>query len=70
MEASIGRDRGQEPSNRECPDHIGAVGTYESRGHPKGQHAIGNIASKLSFTSFSTNSLKLSYFVHHSNLTA
>ena len=28
MEASIGRDRGQEPSNRECPDHIGAVGTY------------------------------------------
>ena len=24
----VGRDRGQEPSNRECPDHIGAVGTY------------------------------------------
>ena len=22
------RYRGQEPSNRECPDHIGAVGTY------------------------------------------
>ena len=31
MEASIGRDRGQEPCNRECPDHIGAVGTYASR---------------------------------------
>ena len=28
MEVSIGYDRGQEPSNRECPDHIGAVGTY------------------------------------------
>ena len=28
MEVSIGRDRGQEPYNRECPDHIGAVGTY------------------------------------------
>ena len=28
MEVSIGRDRGQEPSNRECPDHIGAIGTY------------------------------------------
>ena len=21
-------DRGQDPSNHECPDHIGAVGTY------------------------------------------
>ena len=29
VEVSIGWDRGQEPSNRECPDHIGAVGTYE-----------------------------------------
>ena len=28
MEVSIGRDMGLEPSNRECPDHIGAVGTY------------------------------------------
>ena len=28
VEVSIGRDRGQGPSNRECPDHIGAVGTY------------------------------------------
>ena len=26
MEVSIGWDRGQEPSNRECPDHISAVG--------------------------------------------
>ena len=31
MEAYIGRDRGQEPSNREYPDHIGAVGTYAYR---------------------------------------
>ena len=29
LEVSIGRDRGKEFSNRECPDHIGAVGTYE-----------------------------------------
>ena len=28
VEVSIGRDRGQEPSNRECSDHISAVGTY------------------------------------------
>ena len=28
VEVSIGRDRGQEPSNCECPDHVGAVGTY------------------------------------------
>ena len=28
MEVSIRRDRGQDPSNRDCPDHIGAVGTY------------------------------------------
>ena len=29
MEVSIRRDRGQEPfNNRECPDHIGAGGTY------------------------------------------
>ena len=28
VEVSIQRDRGQEPSNRECPGHIGAVGTY------------------------------------------
>ena len=28
VEVSIGQDRGQEPSNCECPDHISAVGTY------------------------------------------
>ena len=33
MEVSIGWDKGEDPSNRECPnrecpDHIGAVGTY------------------------------------------
>ena len=28
MFPSGGTARGQEPSNRECPDHIGAVGTY------------------------------------------
>ena len=28
VEVSIWRDREQGPSNRECPDHIGAVGTY------------------------------------------
>ena len=26
-EVSIGQDRGQEPFNHECPDHVGAVGT-------------------------------------------
>ena len=28
VEVSIRQDGGQEPYNRECPDHIGAVGTY------------------------------------------
>ena len=27
MEVSIGWDRGQDPSNHECPGHIGAVDT-------------------------------------------
>ena len=32
-EVPIGWDRGQEPSNRECPDHIDAVGTYGCTKH-------------------------------------
>ena len=30
-EVSIGQDRGQEPSIHECPNHIGTVGTCESK---------------------------------------
>ena len=36
MEVSIGRDRGQEPSSRECPNHISAVGSYGDRGRGGG----------------------------------
>ena len=28
VDVSIGQDRGQEPSNRGCPDHICAASTY------------------------------------------
>ena len=38
VKVSIRRDRGQDPSNRECPDHIGAVSTdswSEKRHNPQ-----------------------------------